>query len=139
FQRLPPCGFVLREYHLPHSGDSITFKEHMLRPAKSYAFRTKFQRLQGILRCVGVCTNLHRTAAVDPLHKRAKIATEGGLNERLLTRDHFSRRPIDRNPVALLDGCLSAGERPITIVDYDVAAACHAGLSPPTGYDGGVR
>src|SRR4030067_1565309 len=62
----PIC--IISKYHLPHSLYPVSFKKHMLCPAKTNAFCAKISCNTGIIRCICICPYTNHAYIIHPCH-----------------------------------------------------------------------
>ena len=75
----------------------------MLCTAEPDTLRAEGESLCGVLRCIGICADLKRTAFIRPCHEAAEIAGYRCLDCRNLTEVDITGCAVDRNIIAFAD------------------------------------
>src|SRR5438477_9696395 len=68
-KRLLTVSDGVGEDHLPHRVYTLSFEEHMLRPAESDSCGTESNRVRRLFRRVRVCADLHAADPGAPIHQ----------------------------------------------------------------------
>src|SRR6185369_15047672 len=131
---------VFRQDHFAYGSDPVRIEEHMFGTAEADAFGAEFTGDPGIVRGVGIRTDLHRPDAVNPAHQGAEIARHLRGDGRHFAEDHFAGRAVQGYDIPFLDHLTVARRKLLSgVVDLYVAAAGNAAFSHAAGNNGGVR
>ena len=138
-KRYAASGFVVGEDHLADSLDAVAFEEHVLRAAEADTLGAECERLSGVFRRVGVGAYFQHGVFARQVHQLAEVAAQVGGHRGYLAQVNLTRRAVERNPVALLDGEAVDIDRAGFIVDLQFARARYAAFAHTACNDGGVR
>ena len=125
--------------HFAHSRNSVLIKEHMLRAAKTDAFRAKTDGLLGVVGCVRVGSHLKRSHFISPFHDGAEIAGQLGFERCNLFAVNNARGTVERNVIAFLVDLAAHCHRLGAFGNHDFAAARYAAGAHASGHHSRVR
>ena len=137
-ERRASAAFVRGDDHFAHRHDAGRVKEHVLCAAKPNAFRSELPGLGGIVRRIGIGTNLHSPHAVGPFHERCEVPRQFGLTHGDLTPNDLAGRSVDGYEVALLERYAARADRAQFRVDAKNARTGDAGASHAAGHNGSM-
>ena len=137
--RLEPGRQVGDEDRAADDVEPLALAEHVLGPAQADAVGAITPCLGGFLRLVGVRPDGHPGEPVGPVEDRLelRLVLEPGLDRRQRPDEDLAGRPVEADPVALLD--LEAAEVRLGVlrlgVDVELGGAGNARLADLAGND----
>lgn len=118
--------------------NAVALEEHVLRSAKTNAFRTEGACRTGIGRRIGIGAHRHTASAVGPHHQLAEVTRKLGLCHRHLAFQHAAGRAIDGNDIATLQHAANADQNSVAHIDAHRACTGDTGDAHATRHNGGV-
>ncbi len=144
----------LREDHFAHRVDAVALEEHVLGAAQADSRRAERDGVLGLLRRVGVGAHGHARGRVAPFHQLLKVLELLRLPRGLVVVDqsgddlgrrglhaagvHLAGGPVDRHPVAFLEGLSINGDLARLVIDFQRRRAADADFPHLPRHERGV-
>ena len=139
FEGATAAFFIIGEDHLAHDIDAVAFKEHVLCAAQANAFGAKLARGSRIVWRVRIGAHIECANLICPAHQGGKITRKFRLLCGNLAEHDFTRRTINRDPVAAFDNRIANGELVFCVVDDQIAATRYAAFAHTASNHRSVR
>ena len=125
--------------HLTECVDSSLAEEHMLCTAKSDTLSAKLNSFLSVSRCISICTNLHCSVLVSPVHDTSELTCDRSVYCRDNSVVDVTCCTVDGDCISLVELFSAKCEFLISLVHNDVAASGYTALAHTTSNNGCVR
>ena len=127
------------ENEAAEADNAIAFEEHVLGAAEADAFGAELDRHGRVMRRIRIGADLQLAVLVGQGHDLTERSGQLGIDRINLAEVDRTGRPVQRNPVALLDGLTAGDELALLIVHGHITGTGYAAGSHAARHHSGVR